>query len=143
MLIKGLLFLVWIEIFCDQDLILLNGIIVVGWIDDVMILNDGQWFKQFYFYVVVIEMVIVFVGVCVYVLIVLCWIGDGVFCVYELVLKFESDVGYLLKWWLNIDVSGVGSFVVEVLGFSFGDQIVVKINIEYYIVIGKIILEVV
>ena len=41
------------------------------------------------------------------------------------------------------EANGVGSFTVEALGLSPGDQIAVKINTEHYTAIGKIILEVV
>ena len=60
-----------------------------------------------------------------------------------LALKLESDAGYLPKRRLTTDASGAGSFAVEALGLSPGDQIAVKINTEHYTAIGKIILEVV
>ena len=41
------------------------------------------------------------------------------------------------------EANGVGSFTVEALGLSPGDQIAVKINTEHYTAIGKIFLEVV
>jgi hypothetical protein len=64
-------------------------------------------------------------------------------CAQELALKLESDAGYLPKRRLMTDASGAGSFAVDALGLSPGDQIAVKINTEHYTAIGKIILEVV
>lgn len=141
--IKGPLSSARIEILCDQDPILLNGTTVAGRIDDATIPNDGQWFKQFYFHAVATETVTVTAGGRAYVPIALRWNGDGVPCSHELALKLESDAGYLPKRRLNTDASGVGSFAVEALGLSPGDQIAVKINTEHYTAIGKIILEVV
>ncbi len=71
------------------------------------------------------------------------WNGDGAPCAHELALKLESDAGYLPKRRLTTDMNGAGSFAVEALGLSPGDQIAVKINTEHYTAIGKIILEVV
>jgi hypothetical protein len=141
--IKGPLSSARIEILCDQDPILLNGTTVAGRIDDATIPNDGQWFKQFYFHAVATETVTVPAGARAHVPIALRWTGDGAPCAHELALKLESDAGYLPKRRLNTDASGVGSFAVEALGLSPGDQIAVKINTEHYTAIGKIILEVV
>jgi hypothetical protein len=71
------------------------------------------------------------------------WNGADAPCAHELALKLESNAGYLPKRRLTTDASGAGSFAVEALGLSTGDQIAVKINTEHYTAIGKIILEVV
>jgi hypothetical protein len=71
------------------------------------------------------------------------WNGDGAPCAHALALKLDSDAGYLPKRRLTTNASGVGSFAIEALGLSTGDQIAVKINTEHYTAIGKIILEVV
>ena len=141
--IKGPLSSARIEILCDQDPILLNGTTVSGRIDDATIPNDGQWFKQFYFHAVATETVAVPAGGRSHVPIALRWNGDGAPCAHELALKLESDAGYLPKRRLTTDMNGVGSFAVEALGLSPGDQIALKINTEHYTAIGKIILEVV
>ena len=141
--IKGPLSSARIEILCDQDPILLNGTTVSGRIDDATIPNDGQWFKQFYFHAVATETVAVPAGGRSHVPIALRWNGDGAPCAHELALKLESDAGYLPKRRLKTDASGTGSFAIEALGLSPGDQIAVKINTEHYTAIGKIILEVV
>jgi hypothetical protein len=142
--IKGPLSLARIEILCDQDPILLNSTTVAGRIDDATIPNDGQWFKQFYFHAVAAAgAVTVPAGRRAEVPIALRWNGDGAPCAHELALKLESDAGYLPKRRLTTDVSGAGSFDVEALGLSPGDQIAVKINTEHYTAIGKIVLEVV
>lgn len=142
--IKGLLSSARIEILCDQDPILLNGTTVAGRTDDATIPNDGQWFKQFYFHAVAAAgAVTVPAGGRVNVPIALRWNGDGAPCANALALKLESDAGYLPKRRLTTDASGTGSFDVEALGLSPGDQIAVKINTEHYTAIGKIILEVV
>jgi len=142
--IKGPLSSARIEILCDQDPILLNGTIVAGRIDDATIPNDGQWFKQFYFHAVAAAGAFtVPAGGRAEVPIALRWNGDGAPCAQELALKLESDAGYLPKRRLSTDASGTGSFDVEALGLSPGDQIAVKINTEHYTAIGKIILEVV
>ena len=141
--IKGPLSSARIEILCDQDPILLNGTTVAGRIDDATIPNDGQWFKQFYFHAVATETVAVPAGGRSHVPIALRWNGDGAPCAHELALKLESDAGYLPKRRLTTDMNGVGSFAVEALGLSPGDQIALKINTEHYTAIGKIILEVV
>ncbi|MEQ8366994.1 MAG: hypothetical protein RIB61_09825 [Roseicyclus sp.] len=141
--IKGPLSSARIEILCDQDPILLNSTTVAGRIDDATIPNDGQWFKQFYFHAVAAAgAVTVPTGGRVNVPIALRWNGDGAPCAHALALKLESDAGYLPKRRLTTDASGVGSFVVEALGLSPGDQIAVKVNTEHYTAIGKIILEV-
>lgn len=44
---------------------------------------------------------------------------------------------------LTTDTDGMGSFAIEALGLAPSDQIAVKINIEHYTAIGKIVLEVV
>ena len=141
--IKGPLSSARIEILCDQDPILLNGTTVAGRIDDETIPNDGQWFKQFYFHAMATETVTLPAGGRAHVPIALRWNGDGAPCAYALALKLESDAGYLPKRRLKTDASGTGSFAVEALGLSPGDQIAVKINTEHYTAIGKIILEVV
>ena len=142
--IKGPLSSARIEILCDQDPILLNSTTVAGRIDDATIPNDGQWFKQFYFHAVAAAGVVtVPAGGRAEVPIALRWNGDGAPCAHELALKLESDAGYLPKRRLMTDANGVGSFAVEALGLSPGDQIAVKINTEHYTAIGKIILEVV
>ena len=142
--IKGPLSSARIEILCDQDPILLNGTTVAGRIDDSTIPNDGQWFKQFYFHAVAAAgAVTVPAGGRAEVPIALRWNGDGAPCAQELALKLENDAGYLPKRRLSTDASGTGSFDVEALGLSPGDQIAVKINTEHYTAIGKIILEVV
>ncbi|MCR9157061.1 MAG: hypothetical protein NXH80_07435 [Rhodobacteraceae bacterium] len=141
--IKGPLSSARIEILCDQDPILLNGTKVAGRIDDETIPNDGQWFKQFYFHAVATETVTVPAEGRAHVPIALSWNGNGTPCAHELALKLESDAGYLPKRRLTTDASGVGSFAVDALGLSPGDQIAVKINTEHYTAIGKIILEVV
>jgi hypothetical protein len=141
--IKGPLSSARIEILCDQDPILLNGTTVAGRIDDATIPNDGQWFKQFYFHAVAAAgAVTVPTGGRVNVPIALRWNGDGAPCAHALALKLESDAGYLPNRRLMTDASGFGSFAVEALGLSPGDQIAVKINTEHYTAIGKIILEV-
>ena len=141
--IKGPLSSARIEILCNQDPILLNGTTVAGRIDDATIPNDGQWFKQFYFHAVAAAgAVTVPAGGRVNVPIALRWNGDGAPCAHALALKLESDAGYLPKRRLMTDASGFGSFAVEALGLSPGDQIAVKINTEHYTAIGKIILEV-
>ena len=132
-----------VEILCNQDPILLNDTIIAGRIDDSQIPKDGQWFKQFYFHAVATSAATVPAGGRVDVPITLRWNGDGAPCAYELTLKLESDAGYLPKRRLTTDMSGTGSFAVEALGLSLGDQIAVKINTEHYSAIGKIILEVV
>ena len=141
--IKGPLSSARIEILCDQDPILLNGTTVAGRIDDATIPNDGQWFKQFYFQAVATETVTVPAGGRAHVPIALRWNGDSAPCAHALSWKLESDAGYLPKRRLTTDASGAGSFAVEALGLSPGDQIAVKINTEHYTAIGKIILEVV
>lgn len=142
--IKGQLSSARIEILCDQDPILLNGTTVAGRIDDATIPNDGQWFKQFYFHAAAAEKPItVPAGGRAQVPVALKWNGDGTPCAHELALKLESDAGYLPKRRLMTDASGAGSFAVDALGLSPGDQIAVKINTEHYTAIGKIILEVV
>ena len=141
--IKGPLSSARIEILCDQDPILLNGTTVAGRIDDATIPNDGQWFKQFYFHTVATETVTVPAGGRAHVPIALRWNGDGASCAHELALKLESDAGYLPKRRLTTGASGAGSFAVEALGLSPGDQIAVKINTDHYTAIGKIVLEVV
>ncbi len=141
--IKGPLSSARIEILCDQDPILLNGTTVAGRIDDATIPNDGQWFKQFYFHAVATETVTVPAEGRAHVPIALRWNGDGAPCAHELALKLESDAGYLPKRRLTTGASGAGSFAVEALGLSPGDQIAVKINTEHYTAIGKIVLEVV
>ena len=143
MSIKGPLSAARIEILCDQDPILLNGTTVAGRIDDATIPNDGQWFKQFYFHAVATETVTVPAGGRSHVPIAMRWNGDGAPCAHALALKLESDAGYLPKRRLTTDMNGAGSFAVEALGLSPGDQIAVKINTEHYTAIGKIILEVV
>jgi hypothetical protein len=140
--IKGPLSSTRIEILCDQDPILLNGTTIAGRIDDATIPNDGQWFKQFYFHAAATETVTVPAGGRAEVPIALRWNGDGAPCAHELALKLESDAGYLPKRRLTTDASGAGSFAVDALGLSPGDQIAVKINTEHYTAIGKIILEV-
>lgn len=140
--IKGPLSSARIEILCNQDPILLNGTTVAGRIDDATIPNDGQWFKQFYFHAMATETVTLPAGGRAHVPIALRWNGDGAPCAYALALKLESDAGYLPKRRLKTDPSGTGSFAVEALGLSPGDQIAVKINTEHYTAIGKIILEV-
>lgn len=132
-----------IEILCDQEPILLNGTTVAGRIDDATIPNDGQWFKQFYFHAVATSAVTVPAGGRTEVLVALRWNGDDSPCEHALALKLESDAGYLPKRRLTTDASGTGSFAVEALGLSPGDQIAVKINTEHYTAIGKITLEVV
>jgi hypothetical protein len=142
--IKGPLSSARIEILCDQDPILLNGTTIAGRIDDATIPNNGQWFKQFYFHAVATEeSVTVPAGGRAQVPVALSWNVDGASCAHALVLKLESDAGYLPKRRLRTDASGVGSFAIEALGLSPGDQIAVKINTEHYTAIGKIILEVV
>lgn len=141
--IKGPLSSARVEILCDQDPILLNGTTVAGRIDDATIPNDGQWFKQFYFHALATETLAVPAGGRAEVPIALRWNGDGAPCAHELTLKLESDAGYLPKRRLTTDMSGAGSFAVEALGLSPGDQIAVKINTEHYTAIGKITLEVV
>ena len=132
-----------IEVLCEQEPILLNGTIVASRIDDATIPNDGQWFKQFYFHAVATETMTVPAGGRAHVPIALRWNGDGAPCAHALALKLESDAGYLPKRRLTTDMNGAGSFAVEALGLSAGDQIAVKINTEHYTAIGKIILEVV
>jgi len=143
--IKGPLSSARIEILCDQDPILLNGTTIAGRIDDEIIPNDGQWFKQFYFHAVPFEPAALSVpaGGRAEVPIALRWNGDGASCAHALALKLENDAGYLPKRRLTTDASGAGSFAIEALGLSPGDQIAVKINTEHYTAIGKIILEVV
>jgi hypothetical protein len=141
--IKGPLSSARIEILCDQDPILLNGTTIAGRIDDATIPNDGQWFKQFYFHAVATETVTVPAEGRAHVPIALRWNGADAPCAHELALKLESNAGYLPKRRLTTDASGAGSFAVEALGLSTGDQIAVKINTEHYTAIGKIILEVV
>ena len=141
--IKGPLSSARTEILCNQDPILLNGTTVAGRIDDETIPNDGQWFKQFYFHAMATETVTLPAGGRAHVPIALRWNGDDAPCAHELVLKLESDAGYLPKRRLTTDTSGAGSFAVEALGLNPGDQIAVKINTEHYTAIGKIILEVV
>ena len=143
--IKGPLSSARIEILCDQDPILLNGTTVAGRIDDATIPNDGQWFKQFYFHAVASDPAVLSVpaGGRAEVPIALRWNGDGAPCAHALALKLDSDAGYLPKRRLMTDANGAGSFVIEALGLSPGDQIAVKINTEHYTAIGKIILEVV
>ncbi len=141
--IEGPLSSARIEILCEQDPILLNGTTVVGRIDDATIPNDGQWFKQFYFHAVAAGAVTVPAGGRADVHIALKWNGDGAPCTHALALKLESDAGYLPKRRLMTDASGTGSFAVEALGLSPGDQIAVKINTAHYTAIGKITLEVV
>jgi len=115
----------------------------VGRIDDATIPNDGQWFKQFYFHAVAVGAVTVPAEGRAEVPIALRWNGDDAPCTHALALKLESDAGYLPKRRLMTDASGTGSFVVDALGLSPGDQIAVKINTEHYTAIGKIVLEVV
>ena len=141
--IKGPLPSARIEVLCDQDPILLNGTTVAGRVDDETIPNDGQWFKQFYFHATATETVTVPAAGRTHVPISLRWNSDGAPCAHALALKLESDAGYLPKRRLTTDASGVGSFAVDALGLSPGDQIAVKINTEHYTAIGKIILEVV
>lgn len=141
--IKGQLPSARVEILCEQDPILLNGTTVAGRIDDATIPNDGQWFKQFYFHAVAAGTITVPAGGRADVPIALRWNGDDAPCAHALALKLDSDAGYLPMRRLSTDVGGMGSFAVEALGLSPGDQIAVKINSEHYTAIGKIILEVV
>jgi hypothetical protein len=134
-----------IEVLCDQDPILLNGTEIVGRIDDAAIPKDGQWFRQFYFHAVAAGGTgpTVPAGGRVEVPVALQWNTAAAPCAHALMLKLESDAGYLPKRRLTTDMSGTGSFAVDALGLSPGDQIAVKINTEHYTAIGKIILEVV
>jgi hypothetical protein len=132
-----------IEILCHQEPILLNGTSVAGRIDDATIPNDGQWFKQFYFHAVPTGAVTVPSGGRAEVPIALRWNGDDTPCAHALVMKLESDAGYLPKRRLVTDASGRGTFIVEALGLARGERIAVKINAGHYTAIGKIILEVV
>ena len=132
-----------IEILCHQEPILLNGTSVAGRIDDATIPNDGQWFKQFYFHAVPTAAVSVPAGGRAEVPIALRWNGDDTPCAHALVMKLESDAGYLPRRRLVTDASGAGSFFVEALGLTPGERIAVKINAGHYTAIGKIILEVV
>ncbi len=132
-----------IEILCHQEPILLNGTSVAGRIDDATIPNDGQWFKQFYFHAVPTAAVSVPAGGRAEVPIALRWNGDDTPCAHALVMKLESDAGYLPRRRLATDNGGNGTFVVEALGLTPGERIAVKINAGHYTAIGKIILEVV
>lgn len=134
-----------IEVLCDQDPILLNGTEIVGRVDDATIPKDGQWFRQFYFHAVAVEGAALTVpaGGRVEVPVALNWNAGGTPCAHALTLKLESDAGYLPKRRLMTGPDGTGSFAVEAVGLSPGDQIAVKINTEHYTAIGKIVLEVV
>jgi hypothetical protein len=131
-----------IEILCHQEPILLNGTSVAGRIDDATIPNDGQWFKRFYFHAVPTAVVSVPAGGRAEVPIALRWNGDDTPCAHALVMKLESDAGYLPRRRLATDANGRGSFFVEALGLARGERIAVKINAGHYTAIGKIILEV-
>lgn len=134
-----------IEVLCDQDPILLNGTEIAGRVDDASIPKDGQWFRQFYFHAVAVQGAVLTVqaGGQVEVPVALNWNADGAPCAHALTLKLESDAGYLPKRRLVTEIDGTGSFVVDAMGLSTGDQIAVKINTEHYTAIGKIVLEVV
>ena len=132
-----------IEVLCNQDPILLNGTTIAGRVDDALIPKDGQWFKQFYFHALVTQTVTVPTGGRIEVPVMLKWNANGAPCAHALTLKLESDAGYLPKRRLVTEPDGTGSFAVEALGLSPGDQIAVKINTEHYTAIGKIVLEVV
>ena len=134
-----------IEVLCDQDPILLNGTAISGRVDDATIPKDGQWFRQFYFHAVASEGagLTVPAGGRAEVPVALHWNTDSAPCADVLTLKLESDAGYLPKRRLVTGPNGTGSFAVEALGLSPGDQIAIKINTEHYTAIGKIVLEVV
>ena len=132
-----------VELLCDQDPILLNDTTVAGRIDDATIPNDGVWFKQFYFHAKGPASATVPAGGRADIPVQLIWNKSEAPCANALKLKLDSDAGYLPKRRLATDAQGQGSFAVEALGLSTGEQIAVKINTEHYTAIGKVIVEVV
>jgi hypothetical protein len=132
-----------IEVLCEIEPILLNGTLLEGVIDDATIPKDGVWYKQFYFHAVGPEMVAIPADGRVEVPVALKWNADSSAFAHSLVLKLETDAGYLPKRRLMTTTDGTGSFAVEALGLNPGDRITVKLNTEHYTAIGKIVLEVI
>ena len=131
-----------VELLCELDPILLNDTIITGTIDDATILNDGLWFKNFYWAPVFADNITVAAGGSVTVPFNLEWNNGTGACEQSTKLKLNSDSGYLPKQRVTTDASGEGSFVVTALGLSAGDIINVKINTEHYTAIGKVSIQV-